>query len=84
MARPTNDRLAEAFQDMPTASAGLCPVGRVLTDASEQARDRVNAWFAADPHVVSGAEILRRFQQAGYRFNKDTVSAHRRGACRCQ
>lgn len=82
MSKPDPDALAEAFAVLPKPLA-RCPMGRILDDATPAARGNIQAALDADRREVSTHWILTRLQSVGIAMNKDTVSRHRSGSCRC-
>jgi hypothetical protein len=75
------DLLADAFADPPVRSA-LCPLGVLLADASDLARQRMTAALAnVDDVPISW--IVGQIRLGGKQISKDVVSQHRRGCCRC-
>lgn len=78
-----DDVLAEVFASLPVVEQ-LCPMGRILRDASPRALDLINAALAADRKRVPNEWIVAQLRTAGIPINKDSVSRHRNGRCRCR
>jgi chorismate-pyruvate lyase len=74
------DTLADAFGELPTA-ATRCALGRILDEASDLARERIQA--ALDADHVSINWIVTQLRAAGRRTSDETVVAHRTNRCRC-
>ena len=81
------DPLAEAFADAPQRAGidPLCPVGRILANASVAGRERLQLWLDSD---ASDREIYDRLRATGIAVGKGTVADHRptvnrRAKCRC-
>ena len=65
----------------PTAPPKGCPVGRLMETLDKDDRAAVAA-ATANPDIAIGA-VREWLAGAGYPMNKDTISAHRAGKCRC-
>lgn len=75
------DKLADAFADIPE-HVSRCAMGRILDQASDEARERIQA--ALDGEHIAHDWITLKLRNAGQPISRTSVRAHRRGECRCK
>lgn len=72
------------FDRLLVPSIAPCPLGKFLEETDPESAKNLNTALALSPREVTNVEISRALlDEAKFNTSVETISAHRKGACRC-
>jgi len=77
-------KLESVFDRLLVPSISPCPIGKLLAETDPKSADNLKAALAMRVEDLPNAEIRRALlDEAKFTTSVDTISAHRKGDCRC-
>lgn len=75
---------AKVFDRLLIPSIEPCPIGRLLADTDEESASNLRTALAMRTQDLPNAKIRTALlEEAKFATSVETISAHRKGTCRC-